>query len=173
MKTILKLLVVVLFISAGSVNAQKSQKVGHIDFQSLIQVMPETAVASAELLKQQTEMETQLDNMRVEYNRLVNELQTQQDSLLPIVIQAKSVEIGNSEKLINDYFTSAQQQLGDLQATLTQPIVLAAQNAVKEVAKEKGYSYVFNSNPNVGALLVFPELTDDLLPLVKEKLGIK
>ena len=173
MKTILKLLVVILFLSAGNVNAQKNQKVGHINFEELIQVMPESAQATAELTQQSQRMDTQLESMRVEYNRLLTELQTQQDSLLPIVRQAKQVEIENSKNLINEYYTTAQKQLTDLRNQLSQPIFLKAQNAIKEVAKEKGYSYVFNSNPATGSLLVFPEGNDDLLPLVKTKLGIQ
>ena len=47
---------------------------------------------------------------------------------------------------------------------------LKAKNAIQKVAKEKGYSYVFDTS--VGALLYWPEDSDDLLPLVKKELGL-
>ena len=46
-----------------------------------------------------------------------------------------------------------------------------AQDAINAVAKEKGYSYIFDSTP--GGTLIFAQESDDILPLVKAKLGIK
>jgi outer membrane protein len=65
-----------------------------------------------------------------------------------------------------------QQQAGQLyqqkREELIAPIQKKAIDAAQTVAKESGYSYVFVKD----ALLVSPP-ADDLLPLVKKKLGIK
>jgi outer membrane protein len=53
---------------------------------------------------------------------------------------------------------------------LLQPILDKAEKAIKDVAKEKGYDYVFDTS--TGAVLVTKD-ADNLLPLVKTKLGIK
>ncbi|HNU89285.1 MAG TPA: OmpH family outer membrane protein, partial [Ferruginibacter sp.] len=50
------------------------------------------------------------------------------------------------------------------------PVREKAMDAIKAVAKEKGYSYVIDESTN--AILVAPP-GDDLLPAVKAKLGIK
>ena len=44
------------------------------------------------------------------------------------------------------------------------------QQAIADVAKENGYSYIFDVS--AGALLYQPD-SDDILPLVKKKLGLK
>ena len=49
------------------------------------------------------------------------------------------------------------------------PIRNKALDAIKAVAKENGYGYVFDNAQ--GSLLIAPP-GDDLLPLVKKKLGI-
>jgi len=54
------------------------------------------------------------------------------------------------------------------QAQLLQPVYAKVMTAINAVAKEKGYSYVFAT----GALIVKPA-SDDLLPLVAAKLGVK
>jgi outer membrane protein len=48
------------------------------------------------------------------------------------------------------------------------PITKKATDAIQAVAKENGYAYVINKEQ----LLVSPP-ADDILPLVKKKLGLK
>ena len=50
------------------------------------------------------------------------------------------------------------------------PVRTKALDAIKTVAREKGYAYVIDASTSV--LLVKPE-SDDLMPFVKAKLGIK
>jgi outer membrane protein len=54
------------------------------------------------------------------------------------------------------------------QGQLYQPIYRKISDAINAVAKEKGYTYIFTAE----ALIVAPP-TDDILPLVAAKLGIK
>ncbi len=54
------------------------------------------------------------------------------------------------------------------QGQLLEPVYRKAMNALNQVAKEGGYSYVYTKD----ALLVAPP-ADDLLPLVAKKLNIK
>jgi outer membrane protein len=45
-------------------------------------------------------------------------------------------------------------------------------NAIQAVAKENGYTYVFDGSPGVGVLLYADETTN-ITPLVKAKLNIQ
>ena len=54
------------------------------------------------------------------------------------------------------------------QNMLLQPVYDKVLKAIEEVAKEKGYGYVFNKE----ALLVSPP-ADNLIPMVAEKLKVK
>ena len=61
-----------------------------------------------------------------------------------------------------------QQKISEKQQTLLVPIQTKALEAIKTVAKENGFTYILNES----SLLVSPP-ADDILPLVKRKLGIK
>jgi outer membrane protein len=49
------------------------------------------------------------------------------------------------------------------------PIIDKAKKAIEDVAKENGYTYIFDSS--VGVLLYY-ENSDDIMTLVKKKLGL-
>ena len=61
---------------------------------------------------------------------------------------------------------SYQQQMQQKQEELMAPVAQKANQLISEVAKANGYAYVFRKE----ALIVSPE-GDDILPLVKKKLG--
>ena len=45
-------------------------------------------------------------------------------------------------------------------------------NFEKEIAKEKGYAYVFDTAPGSSSV-IFAQESDNIMPQVKTKLGIK
>ena len=53
---------------------------------------------------------------------------------------------------------------------MLKPIVDRAKKAIEEVGKENGYTYIFDAG--VGAVL-YSQDSDDIMPLVKKKLGLK
>ena len=69
---------------------------------------------------------------------------------------------------LQGYQQQASQLYQQKQTDLMQPIQKKAADIVQNVAKENGYTYVFLKD----ALLVSPP-ADDLLPVVKKKLGLK
>ena len=71
---------------------------------------------------------------------------------------------------LQNYDQEAQEKASQYAQTKVAPIREKAMDAIKAVAKEKGYGYVIDNSSNL--LLVMPP-GDDLLPLVKTKLGIK
>ncbi|MEI3155732.1 MAG: OmpH family outer membrane protein [Odoribacter sp.] len=57
------------------------------------------------------------------------------------------------------------------QKSLMQPIIDKAMNAIKAVGKENGFTYIYDMNG--GAILYAADNTEDVLPLVKKKLGLQ
>ena len=55
-------------------------------------------------------------------------------------------------------------------AVLMQPVMEKALNAIKEVGKENGFTYIFDMNAGI---LYAAENSQDVLPLVKKKLGLQ
>jgi outer membrane protein len=88
-------------------------------------------------------------------------------------LQAMGVELEDMKKRIDEATQKAQQDLGTKQGELLAPLNTKFITAVKAVAKEKGYAYIFDVAQQSGAnnLLAW-DGGDDVTAAVKTKLGI-
>lgn len=162
---------IALFVTliAVAATAQVKGKLGHIDSNKLLELMPEKATAQTQLQDFAKQLQDQLTAMQTEYDTKVQEYQKNQATMSDLIKQTKATEIGTIEQRITAYQQSAQEELQKKQEELLQPIIDKAKKAIQDVAKEQGFAYVFDSS--LGLLLSFPE-TDDILPLVKTKLAL-
>lgn len=171
MKNLLKLLVLTLFLFSGTaVNAQNF-KFGHINSQELLSIMPEKDSAEAIIQKYAMDLEGELEIMNVEYRNKLNDYLEKQDNLTPLVKQTKEQELNEFSNRIQDFTNNAQQELQKQEAQLIQPIIMKAEKAIKDVAKENGFTYIFDLSR--GAIIYFSEQSVDILPLVIKKLGLE
>jgi len=171
MKTFVKIITVVaLMIAFSSIsNAQNALKIGYVDFNTLIAAMPGVDSVKIKLQKYQQTLTDQLDAMRAEAEDKFRDYQSQSASMSDLIKQTKEKELQDLQSRIDGFTTKAQQDLQAKQQELLQPIVEKAKAAIKEVAKENKYTYVLNSIEDV---VLYSEPTDDLMALVKKKLGI-
>ncbi len=160
--------ILLLSLSANSF-AQKSPKFGHINSNDLLTIMPERDTAEAKLKSFAQELELQLTKMSGEYEKKYTDYQSNVNVMNEVVRASKEEEIMELQKRIQDFQQKAQQSLQQKEGALMEPLIEKAKKAIQEVAKENGYSYVFDSS--VGALIHYPE-GDNLMPLVKKKLGL-
>lgn len=166
MKYILILAVGLLTITG--VQAQKAAKIGHINSNDLLALMPERNDAAKELEAFAKQLQSELEMMSTEWEQKMEDYRG--DTISPeFVMQSKAERIQDLQRRIQTFEQDAQQKLSEKEQELLKPIVDKAKEAIQAVATENGYTYVFDSG--VGVLIHFPE-TDDLMPLVKAKLNI-
>ena len=148
---------------------QAQTKIGYISLNELITEMPEYKKADTSMSDFQSALNQNFDDMKKEFN--------EKDSLLSSKDTAKytkaQIEIKRKQLLelyqrLQGYQQNASQQYQQKQQELMGPIQKKAQETVQQVAKENGFTYVFLKD----ALLVSPP-AEDLLPMVKKKLGLK
>jgi outer membrane protein len=84
---------------------------------------------------------------------------------------AKITELQELQQRIQNYQMTAQQQLQQKQGEVLAPVFDKAEAAIEEVAKEQGLLYVFDIGSRV--VLYKSNQSVDLLPMVKQKLGIQ
>ena len=168
MKNAIKLFVLVAFtIAAMGVSAQTAVKLGHIESQRLIQAMPEWTEAQKKFQAQQDEVEKELTNLQEQFQTKMNDSKTYSD----VIRTSKEQELQELRTRIQRFQETAMNELDKAQQSLMQPITEKAMNAIKEVAKENGYTYIFDLS--AGPILYTSESSQDILPLVKKKLGIQ
>ena len=157
-----------LLISSIATFAQKSQKFGHIDSAELLEMMPEIKVADAELKQFQQDLEDQNQIMLTDYQKKLGDYEKNKDSMSAVQLEVTVQEIQDMEGRIQNFQQTAPDKLTSKKEELYNPIIQKAQNAIQEVAKENGYTYIFDTS--LGVLIEYPD-SDDLLDLVKKKMN--
>ena len=163
-----------LVLMGGSLIAQTTQqkyKFGHINSQELMKAMPENDSAQAKLKRFAKQLQDEYNAMQVEYNKKAQEFQNQQNNLTDLIKKTKLQELDDLQKRMQDYQATAQQDMQQKQAELLQPIINKANQAIKDVAQENGFIYIFDISR--GTILYFSDQSVDILPMVKKKLGIQ
>ncbi len=166
MKNFLSIGLVMIALLAFNPFLSAQTKTGFISIDEVVQLMPEYKKSMADI--------AQFDSaLQINYGETLKEL-NRQDS----IFKADSVKMGNAVKIANKekmkkllvelqgFEQSYQQQMQQKQEELMAPVAQKANQLISEVAKANGYAYVFRKE----ALIVSPE-GDDILPLVKKKLG--
>ena len=145
-------------------------KLGYVNSQELLSIMPDMTKADNDLKTFAKQYQDQLEAMGKEFEKKGTDYQTNEKTMSDAVKTVKQKELQDLEVRIREYQQSAQEKIGKKKEELYKPILEKADKAIKDVAKEKGYDYVFDAS---GGTLLYAKEGDNLLPLVKAKLGIK
>lgn len=159
----------VFFLTGFATHAQ-TLKFGHIDSGGLIQLMPATKQADSTLRKYGESLDIQLRAMTAEYQTKLQHYQTKADSLPDAIRATKEKELTDLGQRIQDFQQTAQESIQKKKEELYSPILKRAEDAIKQIAKEKGYSYIFDTS--LGSI-IYAQESDDIMALVKVKLGLK
>jgi len=147
------------------------QLLGHINSQEIISIMPEAATAQLALQQEVENLQEQAQMMGSEYEAQLKDFQVNQDSMSEAIRNDKLKSLQDLEERITLFQQSAQQSIQLKEAELFEPILTKIQNAIDEVSKDKGYSYVFDIGGNAGGL-VYKNDTHDITNMVKAQLNL-
>ncbi|MBI1307146.1 MAG: OmpH family outer membrane protein [Bacteroidetes bacterium] len=145
-------------------------KIAHIDFQKLVEGLPEVDSIKAKLEIMQASYEKKL-------TAIETELKNKQDYWKmnptndPDILEIRQQEY---QDLVNRYQQiqqEAQQAISAKQDELIQPVIDKVKGVIQTVAKEKGYTYVLDSSE--GLSVIYGDPNHDLIAAVKAKLGVK
>lgn len=153
-----------------AVQAQSTLKFGHINSTQLLSLMPETKTADSSLQKFGASLENQLKTMSAEYQGKIADFKSKEGSMADPIRDAKLKEISDLEERIQTFQESAQSSMQKKKEELYTPVLKKAEEAINAIAKEKGFSYIFDTSAGT---LLFAQESDDILALVKGKLGLK
>lgn len=161
--------VVVTIVAAGSLTFVQAQKIAHLSFDSLVNMMPETKIATEAaqtflkgLEQESIAMQTELENKYKDYME-------KQTTMSEILKRNREEELQQLQRRIEDFRTQADQEYRRKTADLTGPIMEKAKKGIDAVAKEGGYKYVLDTSADRTNVL-YHESSDDILMAVKKKL---
>ncbi|TND08723.1 MAG: outer membrane protein [Bacteroidetes bacterium] len=169
MKKFIKHLFVVAAIAlAPSIHAQKF---GHFDLDSLLSIMPEMEKANKDAADYYKTLEAQMLQMQTELDTKLKDYEANSSSWSPAIKKLKEDELNSLQQRIQQFQMTAQSEFNTQKQNLVKPIYDKINKAVKDIAKEKGYKYVFDSSKGA-ALLMYADPADDIFALLKVKLNI-
>lgn len=160
----------VLAFTTLNVSAQTKAKFGHLDFAKLYAAMPGQDSIKAVFEAYTKDLQETFAQMQSEYQTKLQEYQANMATMSNLIRQNKEREIMDIQTRMENFRTQAEEDLQQKESELTAPLIEKARAAVNEVAKENGYTYVFNS---AEGLLLYSDPSDDIMSLAKKKLGIK
>jgi len=170
MKNVLKITCLALLFAVPTV--VNAQKFAHINFEQLIDAMPEKEKALADLQKEYNEVKNLIEEMSVDFNKKVMEAQKVYETLSTTAKQMKEQELQDQQQRIQAFQLNAEQQLTNRREELLSPILDKAEAAIKKIAEREGYIYVFDVSKGSQILFFSAKSSIDAMPLVKKELGI-
>jgi outer membrane protein len=164
----MKKLILSICVICSVMGAASAQKMGYINGEELMSVMPEFERSQKDLTEygevlvlQKQELEARV----VELDSLLTKTDTIKMGKAKLALLKK--EFGEKYVEYQQFDQKAQQEIEQKRATLLEPVRKKALETIQAVAKESNITYVFDKS----ALIVSPP-GDDMLGLCKKKLNI-
>jgi outer membrane protein len=163
---ILLMAAVLVFTSATAMG----QKTGYISLDQVIGIMPEVVKIDTLMQKYQRDtINTEFSSLIEQYNYKDSILTKTDTTKMPTSLRKQyRTDLEGIAYQVQNWQSISQQAYQAKQGTLLQPIYAKVLSAIQAVAKEKGYTYVYDKS-----VLVIAPNGDDLLPAVAQKLNIK
>lgn len=150
-----------------------AQKFGYVDSANILESLPKVKEAESNLeafgKQLQSKGQKMMEEFQIKYQEL--ERRAREGDITPKDQEAQVAMLKEEENKILQYEQEMQTQLANKRDALLAPILEEIRAAIQAVAKEKGYTYVFDSSPGVGVLLYADDSTN-LTNDVKAKLGV-
>ena len=161
-------LALVIIFAAQSLSAQKF---AYVNTQEILQALPEVKEANANIETFRNQLinlgQKKVETLRAKYAEL--EQKQAQGELSPKQIEIEAQKLKEDEMKIAQFEQESQQRILDKSEELLKPIRDKVQNAIDDVAKENGYTYIFDAS--LGFIL-YAEDSANASGKVKAKLGL-
>ncbi|MEO5941892.1 MAG: OmpH family outer membrane protein [Ferruginibacter sp.] len=164
----MKKLILAGVMALGIMSASAQTKIGYINTDELIGSMPEAAKANQELEEYKKDLGQQYQDMVSDFNAKDSIFSRDSAKLSPSLKEIKRQELFALYQKVSGWQQQGQELYQQEAQKKGGPLRDKALEAIKAVAKESGYAYILDIN----SVIVAPP-GDDVIHLVKKKLGIK
>jgi len=166
----MKIRLILSFVFAiGLFANMNAQKFGYVNTQELLSQLPEVKEANANIEDLKKQLQKKGQSMVTALQAKYQDLDKRQNELSPKQLESEANLIRQEEQKIAEFEQSSQQKIIQKSEELLAPIQQKVQNAIDAVAKEKGYTYLFDAS--LGFIL-YADPSTDVTSAVKAKLGI-
>jgi outer membrane protein len=161
MKKIITVLAIALISSTGI-----SQKLGHLNSQTIMVEMPDYESAKKELELYRTEKTKELEMYQKLFQESLQNYEQEKGTLTADAIQRKETQLMEKQQKIEKIAYDAENEMQQKEQVLLQQIMKKVSEAVKIVADKNNYDYIFDLS---SVLYAGGENIEDL---VRKQLGL-
>ena len=149
--------------------AANAQKFGYVNTQELFMLMPELKDVQARMDSLNKQYENLLMQMQEEYQKKLQDYQQKQNTMPEAMRQIQEEELYSMQQRLQTTYQTAQQDVQQKRTEFLKPVHERMGKAIQDVGAANNYTYIFDS---AAAVYIAPD-ADNVMPLVKTKLGIK
>jgi len=169
----MKKLTLLLLVMLSVATLGTAQKYAHLNLGNLISSLAETKAADQQLAdyaeQLKTDGEAMANKFKADYLDLLKEINA--GSISPVQQAEKEKTLQAEQTKIQAYELEAQQRVNAKREEVLRPILAKVEAAIETIAKEEGYTMVFDTSV-FNAILHVNE-ADNLMEKVKAKLGVE
>lgn len=167
-------IVFLMFVSIGTMaQATHNQKIGFADPAYIFSQMPQFKQIENEMKTHGDQLQAQARAKYTEYETKLKAYQAGAATMLDAVRRDKETELTQLQENMQKFQQEAQASLQKKESDLMGPINAKIGNAIEEVAKEQGYTFILN--PQIQGsidILLYGDEKYDISALVLKKLGV-
>ena len=169
MKKLMKIGTLAVALFAFAFTAQAQQQFGYVDAQAILSDLPSVKQAEANLEALQAQLEKRLQASIETFQKDVQAFQqkVERGELAPIQQQQEQAKLETRQMELAQEEQGMVQQIQEKRNELLEPIYDSLNNAIAEVAKEKGFTFIFDKQ-----VLLYSEESQDVSEAVKAKINI-
>lgn len=167
-----------LFSAEGKENTTPSPvsalplKVGYVDLDYIFGLLPEIKKIESECTSFEKQLQSQLETKIGEFQQKLQAFQQGYETMDDSVRNQKQRELQQLEKNLKQLQLESQEKLIAKRNSLLSPVDEKIRNAVKQIAEEGGYTYIFNANLGGMPVLIYAVEEYNISELVLKKLAI-
>lgn len=167
----MKSFLMIAFMTFGLASGVQAQKFGYINSQELISQVPEVKEANANIETLKKQLQKKGKDMIAALQQKYTSLQKDQEQgrLSPVQLEQQAAKLREEEQKIAEFERTSQEKIFNKSQQLLTPIQDKINAAIKSVAAENGYTYIFDASLG---MVLYADPGSDVSALVKAKLGL-
>lgn len=148
-----------------------AQKVGYVNSQEVIALMPDVQEAKSNLETYGAQLDKRVQQMYQSLEQKVAMLRQKQElgEISPKQLEVESVALQQEEQKLREFQNQSQGDIANKQNELLAPILEKVQTVIDEIAKAESYTYIFDSSQGV---ILYADESTNITDKVKAKLGL-
>ncbi|GAA4447755.1 hypothetical protein GCM10023189_04550 [Nibrella saemangeumensis] len=158
----------------SSTTAAGPLKLGYTNIDYILSQTPESKEIQNQLTIQRTQSENEMKRLMKEFEDKLATYEKGAAQMSDVIRADREKELQGLQTRIQEFQRSAESQLQTKYQQLVNPVVQKIQTNIDAVAKENGFTYIFNLDAGAGTtpILLFAPKEGDVTELVLKKMGV-